>query len=202
MKTHFKRTERVVLRFATVGLVLVGLCAGSHAALITVDENGNAIGTLGSGSLRPDPGPGGLPSVLTYNLPFNATQGDVALSSIEPGFPFPIVFDYVRFNGNGTLIFYSDNVPIVDSVADTPSPPLAFYANQTTISEIGPEGNNSALYTPAPGQPGFDPSGPTYLFISDGSAAAIPEPASMVILGAGLLGFAFYRTRRRSCGQP
>jgi hypothetical protein len=109
MKTFFKSSDRVVVRFATIGLVLVlaGFCfgPGSHAALITVDENGTGIGTIGSGSLRPDPGPGGLPSVLTYNLPFTATQGDVALSGIEPGFPFPVVLDYIRFNGNGTLDF-------------------------------------------------------------------------------------------------
>jgi hypothetical protein len=165
---------------------------GAHAALITVDENGNGIGTTENGSLRPDPGPGGLPSVLTYNLPFTATPGDVALSGIEPGFPFPVVFDYIRFNGNGTLVFYSDNVLTFDSLADTPGPPLRFYANRNTISEVGPEGDNGALYTPIAGQPGFDPGAPTYHFISDGSAAAIPEPASIMILSAGLLGIVFF----------
>jgi hypothetical protein len=133
--------------------------------------------------------------VLTYNLPFTGTQGDVALSGIEPGSPFPIVFDIIRFNSNGTLDFYSDNVPTFDSLADTPSAPLRPYANRITISEVGPEGNNGAFYTPIAGQPGFDPSGPTYHFVSDGSA--VPEPASIAILGAGLLGIAFYGRRRR-----
>jgi|HubBroStandDraft_2_1064218.scaffolds.fasta_scaffold51874_2 hypothetical protein len=199
MKTYLNRTERAVVSFAAIGLVLAGLCfvSGAHAALITVDENGNGIGTIANGFLRLDPGPGGLPSVLTYNLPFTATQGDIALSSIEPGFRFPIVFDYIRFNGNGTLDFYSDNVPVFDSLADTSGPPLRFYANLITISEVGPEGNNGAVYTPIAGQPGFDPSGPTYHFISDGSASAVPEPASIAILGTGLLGIAFYAHRRR-----
>jgi hypothetical protein len=42
-----------------------------------VDEFGNGIGVIGPGFLAPDPGPGGLPSVLTYILPFAGTQGDV-----------------------------------------------------------------------------------------------------------------------------
>jgi hypothetical protein len=197
MKAYFNRTERALVRFAIVGLVLGGICfqPGAHAAVITVDENGNGIGTIGGGSLKPDPGPGGLPSVLTYNLPFAATQGDVGLSSIEPGFGL-VIFDYIRFNGNGTLDVYSDNVPIADSLGDTPSPPLMFYTNLITISEVGPEGNNGAFYTPTAGQPGFDSSGPTFHFISDGSA--VPEPASIAILGTGLVGLAgLYRLRRR-----
>jgi hypothetical protein len=70
MKTYLNRTERAVVSFAAIGLVLAGLCfvSGAHAALITVDENGNGIGTIANGFLRLDPGPGGLPSVLTLQF--------------------------------------------------------------------------------------------------------------------------------------
>jgi hypothetical protein len=124
-------------------------------------------------------------------------QAESTARAAEPGFVgLLVVFDYIRFNGNGTLDFYSDNVPTADSLGDTPSPPLAFYPNLVTISEVGLEGNNSATYTPTAGQPGFDLSGPTYHFISDG-VAAVPEPASIAILGACLLRVAFFSRRRR-----
>jgi PEP-CTERM motif-containing protein len=196
MKAFVNRTKRALVRCATAGLVLGGICftPGARAALITVDEDGNGIGTIGGGSLKPDPGPGGLPSVLTYNLPFTATQGDVGLLSIEPLVGFAI-FDIIRFNGNGTLDFYFDNVPFFDSLGDTPGPPLISYANRILILEVGPEGNNGAFYTPTVGQPGFDPSGPTFHFVSDGSA--VPEPASIAILGTALLGIAVFRRRRQ-----
>ena len=196
IKAYFNRTKRALVHFATVGLVLGGIwhATETHAALITVDENGNGIGTIGGGSLKPDPGPGGLPSVLTFNLPFAATQGDVGLLSLEPMVGFAI-FDIIRFNGNGTLDFYSDNVPFFDSLGDTPGPPVILYPNRILILEVGPEGNNGAFYTPTGGQPGFDPSEPTFHFISDGSA--LPEPASIAILGTALLGIALIGRRRR-----
>jgi hypothetical protein len=104
--------------------------------------------------------------------------------------------DVVRFNGNGTLLFYSDNTDGFDSPADTPSPPTALYPNQVNILEVGPEGNNGALYTPGPNDPGFDPSGPTYNLISD---TPVPEPASISLLGVGtaLGGLIVFKRRRK-----
>src|SRR5207245_4469592 len=104
-----------------------------------------------------------------------------------------------RFNGDGTVIFYSDNVGGFDALADTPSPPGTFYGNTFSIAELGPEGNNGASYVPSsgpPAQPGFAPAA-TYRFISD-SAVAEPSPAALLLLGLGVMAFGL---KRRGLGM-
>jgi hypothetical protein len=148
------------------------LCSAAVQAnpLITVDEFGHGI-LLFDGSpqifmpfaLRSDPGPGGLASVLTYNLlgPPALIAGDVRLQDGAGG----PVLDVIRFNPAGTggpsypasLLFYSDNVDGFDSPGDTPGPPGVPYTNVVTILEVGPEANNGAFYTPTANQPGFVP---------------------------------------------
>src|SRR5437867_5260497 len=142
-----KITRAVVIAsmMAAIGMARVS------AQVITFDEFGN--GAFGPGTLQPDPGPGGLPSVMTYPLPFAGTVGDLLVHDPNQG---GLVLDVVRWNGNGTLLFYSDNIDGVDAPADTPSPPQSFYANQANAEEGGVEGGLEDLfYTPGPGQPGF-----------------------------------------------
>jgi hypothetical protein len=168
---------------------------------IVVDEYGVGTFTNPSGPnpltgvLQADPGPGGLASVMTYDLhgPPSLVVGDVLI--IEGGDADSLLSDIVRFNPAipgttypASLLFYSDNVDGVDVPADT-GMPTAFYANLLRIVEIGPEGNSYASYTPLSGQPGYI-SGydVTYTFISDGHTGQVPEPCTMLLIGSGLVG--------------
>src|SRR3989442_8354446 len=156
MRSRTASLLRLFIGAAFAGLFLCQT-ADAQFANVTVDENGNGIGTLGPGFLAPDPGPGAHPLVLTYDLSFAPgavlTPGDVLLfDPNEPGSP---VLDVIRFNsffdGTGvaaldaspfTLVFYSDNIDGFDALADTVGLPGILYTNQARIPEVGPEGNN------------------------------------------------------------
>jgi hypothetical protein len=194
MRSRTASLSRFVLGAACVGLFLCHTAGAQPiVANVTVDENGNGIGTLGPGFLA------GVPSVLTYDLPFATIPGAVLIPGDVLLVDGGVVLDVIRFNSvdfDGfaaldaspfTLVFYSDNIGGIDAPADTGLP--AFDPNGVRIDELGPEGNNGAFYTPTEGQPGYVEFGPfglqgfTYHFISDGT---IPEPSSTALLSLGL----------------
>lgn len=183
--------KKTIGAFLTMAAWLCIPQAGVAGALITVDENGNAIGASGQGFLAFDPGPGGLNSVLNYKLPFAGVQGDIGLT--DAGLPVAII----RFNGSGTLLIYSSNVDGFDALSDTPGPPMAFYPNFLSIAEVGSQANHSTMYTPFAEQPGYDPlAQPTYIFRDSMTLSILsdsvdtPESSTMVLLAMGLAFFA------------
>lgn len=185
-----KRLNKILF---AVGLISSITALSSFAQVLSFDENGhgNFNGANLPVSVGPDPS-GGLPvNVLIYTLPFMVTSGDVGLLENPVGSGTNLVLsDIVRFytptTGNTSeIIFYSDfeiGAPDGD-IADTGLPRSP---NAILIQEIGPEGNNGAIWNPTPGQPGSVSTGVTisYNIISD-----VPEPGTLTLatLGGGLL---------------
>jgi hypothetical protein len=181
-----------------LGCAYAATATSLFAQIYTFDEFGKSSGPgITPGILQPDPSGGVVPApVLVYTLPFAAITGDVVL--IEPGSPANGQFsDVIRFwNPTGVnstqVIFYSDfsTTDPADAPADTGLP--VNLINPVFINEVGPEGNNGALYTPPPGGPGSIPGavGLQYNIISD-----VPEPNTLALAsgGAGLLLFTLKR---------
>src|SRR2546423_6679159 len=159
--------------------------ASAQGGVITVDELGKGFynGTVLPSFLQADPFSGIV--TLAYQLPFPGVPGDVNLFENAAN---GTASDLIRFDGHGFLYFFSEreptDVPPFDpaDVAQFPQPIAALQS--VNILEVGPEGNNGALYNPAGGLPGDNSAGATYNFISD-----VPEPSAglLAILGGGLM---------------
>jgi PEP-CTERM motif len=201
-------SKAVVLLTVLVALGTTPLLAHT----IVIDENG--IGFFDGQSIPTIPGVN-----LVYNvgffLPANFTAGTVAINPGPGDPPCPTAFfapacDVINFAVR-TIAFYSSPSPDgSDAPADNGFPfelfPLA------TTTEIGAEGgNNGAFYTPTMGQPGFiSGMNLTYEFVSDGQASPtgtpipqspVPEPASLALLGTGLLALFGIRTKKLRGGR-
>jgi hypothetical protein len=190
----------------TVMLVFACGCAfAQFTVTLTFDEFGTGRLTNSAGAnlplpsiIRVDPGPGGLPAVLFYDMlaPPGLVTGDLLILEPTTG----ALSDILRFDAVRAGVFvYSDNFDGADAPADVGFP-TGRYPNMFTITEVGPEGASGITYTPIAGQPGFvaGAAGPvTYVFLSDG---AIPEPSSPLLLGSGtsVLLCLLLRSRRRS----
>jgi PEP-CTERM motif-containing protein len=200
MRKEVTMKSSIKILFA-IGCAYAIATASSSAQLYTFDENGNSSGPssappISPGALQPDPSGGLAVPVLVYNLALPVITGDVVL--LEPGNPATggQYSDVVRFwnptGANATqIIFYSD-VSATDPANDLADTGLPQLINPVFINEVGPEGNNGALYTPAPGGPGSVAGavGLQYNIISD-----VPEPSALALaaLAGGLLLFTLKR---------
>jgi hypothetical protein len=161
----------------TLRAVLLGTCllaAGpAHAALIQFDQFGNGLSDstpLMSSFTTFDNG-GNPVQALTYSLPFSGVAGDLILT--DPNFS-DLPLEVLIFPGNGTVQFFAGNLS--NSLAFLPSPPALDSSNLAFVSDIGPEDTITATYMPTDGEPGFDPSGPTYIIYNGVDGLPAPEP--------------------------
>jgi hypothetical protein len=192
------RASHFLLSATAAALFLIGP-APAGAITITANENGNCsfvnplVGTfVCPASFIADPGPGGLASVLNYNLlspPGGVTAGDVVLTETA------LTSDVIRFSavGNGSFFFYSDLDGGADTIGDK-GLPGALNTNVVSISEVSLPGIGvGATYTPTSGQPGFVSGfSITYTFVSD-----TPEPSTALLLFTGFAAMAVLVRRNR-----
>jgi hypothetical protein len=179
-----KSVSKIILLLAYVGLLASPGIAQTNTVVI-VDEFGN--GTV-AGALIPSVPAG--PLGLQYNLPYVVFPGTVVMQDNNP-IDGTQTSDIIVFT-NTMLFFASDGRDGLDAPADVPSfLPIDTSAPTITITELGPEGNNRAQYTPGPGMPGYSSLNPTYTFISD-----VPEPSAALLFSLGLLALRSRHMRR------
>jgi PEP-CTERM motif-containing protein len=132
----------------------------------------------------------------TISLPFSPVTGQVLLT--DPNF-FNLPLDVITFDSTtNTAVFASDNIDGFDDPADTTSPPPPL-TNQIFLTEPSVEsGPETLLYNPQPGQPGYalDDTGAAVSYSITSDSGTVPEPSSLLLLGAGVIMVGAIRRRR------
>lgn len=187
---------RALLCAVLVGLLLAGSARAQvpPAFSVTVDEYGNGSFVDPTGLVLPLPVVP-VPLGVGYLLPFPTVPGDLLI--FEPG-PAQGLSDIIRFQENGVMAFISDGSDGIDAPADVAIPleQIPLQTNLITALEVGPEGNNYALYSPLGSMPGSIVGAALfpvdYRFISDGSIP-LPSTVGMGAVGLGLMGLSAVR---------
>jgi hypothetical protein len=154
------------------------ICSPAYAQFtFTFDENGNAcVGVECTptlvGTLEADPTGRVAGNVLVYTLPETVLPGDVGIAEFGTG----VLSDVLTFTNDNQMIFYSELGG--GDEADSGLP--------TGVSFIGATESADGSFT-------YD-VGNIYL---GSSPEGVPEPVTLSLFGAGLVGAAALRRRRK-----
>jgi hypothetical protein len=218
---------RKILGFVVVGLLLLGAASTASATSFTLDLAASGMGSgpfgtvtltqsgantvdvlvqlnagvafvnTGNGSNHPDfafnlsgaPSPTVVWTIVQSGQLLDAPPTATTWSFVGPG-----SYSASSFGNYG----YAFNCTNCSSGASDPAlPPLEFTIALSGITPASFVANADGIYFIADVINGYSAGGPTGLVAADGPTTPVPEPASMVLLGSGLLGAGFFRRRQK-----
>ncbi len=189
---------RGFLSALTISTALVFLNNAALAQPIILDEDTHSSATLPTDDVV-------VGSLVLCEGPVDA-QGHCTITNANLGFTFS---DGVRFGGSSAILRSdSFNEPRdingqTDSPADILIGPRCFFDLCKMVAETADaNGQETIVYTPSAGEPGFSPSVPlTYIITSDSADSEllrpVPEPSTLALGVTGMLPPALRYLKRR-----